>query len=151
MPTLFDPIRVGELELASRIVMAPLTRNRAPGQMPNALMAQYYAQRADPATGAALIVTEATPACPEGHGYVDTPGLHSAEQAAAWRQVTDAVHARGARIVVQLWHVGRVSHVSLQPGGAAPLSSTNKVANSKTFVAEGFVPCSQPRALRTDE
>lgn len=151
MPTLFDPIRVGELELASRIVMAPLTRNRAPGQMPNALMAQYYAQRADPATGAALIVTEATPVGPEGHGYVDTPGLHSAEQAAAWRQVTDAVHARGAKIVVQLWHVGRVSHVSLQPGGAAPVSSTARVANTKTYLHGGFAPCSPPRALATDE
>ncbi len=151
MPTLFDPVRVGELDLATRIVMAPLTRNRAPGQMPNALMAQYYAQRADPATGAALIVTEATPVCPEGHGYVDTPGLHSAAQAAAWRQVTDAVHARGAMIVVQLWHVGRVSHVSLQPGGAAPVSSTARVANAKTYLHGGFVPCSPPRALATDE
>jgi N-ethylmaleimide reductase len=151
MPTLFDPIRLGELELATRIVMAPLTRNRAPGQLPNALMAQYYAQRADPATGAALIVTEATPVCPEGHGYIDTPGLHSAEQVAAWRQVTDAVHARGAKIVVQLWHVGRVSHVSLQPGGAAPVSSTARVAHTKTFLHGGFAPCSPPRALATDE
>ncbi len=151
MPTLFDPIRVGALDLATRIVMAPLTRNRAPGQMPNALMAQYYAQRADPATGAALIVTEATPVCPEGHGYLDTPGLHSDEQVAAWRQVTDAVHARGAKIVVQLWHVGRISHVSLQPGGAAPVSSTARAARTKTFTRDGFVPCSPPRALATEE
>jgi N-ethylmaleimide reductase len=151
MPTLFDPIRLGDLDLATRIVMAPLTRNRAPGQMPHALMAQYYAQRADPATGAALIVTEATPVCPEGHGYLDTPGLHSAEQVAAWRQVTDAVHARGAKIVVQLWHVGRISHVSLQPGGAAPVSSTARVARGKTFTRDGFVPCSPPRALATGE
>ena len=151
MPTLFDPIRLGELDLATRIVMAPLTRNRAPAQMPNALMAQYYAQRADPATGAALIVTEGTPVCAEGHGYLDTPGLHSAEQVAAWRKVTDAVHARGAKIVVQLWHVGRISHVSLQPGGAAPVSSTARVAHSRTFTRDGFVPCSPPRALATAE
>ena len=99
--------------------MAPLTRNRASaGQLPNELMREYYAQRADPATGAGLIITEATQVCPEGQGYLDTPGIHSAEQVAGWRRITDAVHARGGRIVVQLWHVGRISHVSLQPGGA---------------------------------
>ena len=151
MSTLFDPLQIGDIALANRIVMAPLTRNRAVGQLPNALMATYYRQRANPATGAGLIISEATQISPQGQGYLDTPGIHSPEQVAAWRQVTDAVHAEGGRIVVQLWHVGRISHVSLQPGGAAPLSSTNKVANSKTFVAEGFVPCSQPRALRTDE
>jgi N-ethylmaleimide reductase len=151
MPNLFDPIRVGELDLATRVVMAPLTRNRASAQLPNALMAQYYAQRADPATGAALIVTEATPVCAEGHGYLDTPGLHRDDQVAAWRQVTDAVHARGARIVVQLWHVGRISHVSLQPGGVPPVSSTSRPARSKTFTRDGFVPCSPPRALAADE
>ena len=151
MSSLFDPLQIGDIALANRIVMAPLTRNRAVGQLPNALMATYYRQRANPATGAGLIISEATQISPQGQGYLDTPGIHSPEQVAAWRQVTDAVHAEGGRIVVQLWHVGRISHVSLQPGGAAPLSSTNKVANSKTFVAEGFVPCSQPRALRTDE
>ena len=152
MSTLFDPLRLGEIDLATRIVMAPLTRNRAsPGQVPNALMAEYYAQRADPATGAGLIVTEATQISPEGQGYLDTPGLHNAEQVAGWRRVTDAVHARGGRIVVQLWHVGRISHVSLQPNGQAPVSSTARAAKSKTYIAGGFGDVSAPRALRTEE
>ena len=123
MSSLFDPLQIGDIALANRIVMAPLTRNRAVGQLPNALMATYYRQRANPATGAGLIISEATQISPQGQGYLDTPGIHSPEQVAAWRQVTDAVHAEGGRIVVQLWHVGRISHVSLQPGGAAPLSS----------------------------
>ena len=152
MPNLFEPARFGDIALATRIVMAPLTRNRAgAGQVPNALMAQYYAQRADPATGAGLIVTEATQISPEGQGYLDTPGLYSAAQAAGWRQVTDAVHARGGRIVAQLWHVGRISHVSLQPNGQPPVSSTARPARTKTFIAGGFAPVSAPRALRTDE
>ena len=152
MTTLFDPIRVGDIELATRIVMAPLTRNRAsPGQVPNELMREYYAQRADPASGAGLIVTEATQVCPEGQGYLDTPGIHSAEQVAGWRRITDAVHARGGRIVVQLWHVGRISHVSLQPGGQAPVSSTARPAGTKTYIAGGFATCSPPRALATEE
>ena len=152
MSTLFDPIRIGDIELASRIVMAPLTRSRAgAGQVPNALMREYYAQRADPASGAALIVSEATQVCPEGQGYLDTPGIHSAAQVAGWRRITDAVHARGGRIVAQLWHVGRISHVSLQPGGQAPVSCTARPAASKTFNAGGFVDCSAPRALATDE
>jgi len=152
MSTLFDPIRIGDIELASRIVMAPLTRSRAgAGQVPNALMREYYAQRADPASGAALIVSEATQVCPEGQGYLDTPGIHSAAQVAGWRAITDAVHARGGRIVAQLWHVGRISHVSLQPGGQAPVSCTARPAASKTFNAGGFVDCSAPRALATDE
>ena len=152
MPSLFEPLSVGELELANRIVMAPLTRSRAsPGQLPNALMLQYYAQRADPATGAGLIISEATQICPEGQGYLDTPGIHSAAQVAAWRRITDAVHARGGRIVVQLWHVGRISHVSLQPGGRAPVSSTARPSGSKTYNAGGFLPCSTPRALDTAE
>jgi N-ethylmaleimide reductase len=152
MPILFDPIRLGEIDLATRVVMAPLTRNRAaPGQVPTPLMASYYAQRADPATGAGLIVSEATQVCPEGQGYLDTPGLHSAAQVAGWRLVTDAVHARDGRIVAQLWHVGRISHVSLQPGGAAPVSSTARPARGKTFTRDGFVPCSAPRALAEAE
>ncbi|MDO8419178.1 MAG: alkene reductase [Rubrivivax sp.] len=152
MATLFDPLRIGDIDLATRIVMAPLTRNRAsPGQVPNDLMRAYYAQRADPATGAGLIVTEATQVCPEGQGYLDTPGIHSAAQVAGWRRITDAVHAKGGRIVVQLWHVGRISHVSLQPGGQAPVSSTARPAGSKTYIAGGFAPCSPPRALATGE
>ncbi len=151
MTTLFDPLRLGDIDLATRIVMAPLTRNRAPGRLPNALMAQYYAQRADPATGAGLLITEATQISPQGQGYADTPGIHSAAQVAAWRVVTNAVHARGGRIVCQLWHVGRVSHVRVQEGGRAPVSSTARVAASKTYVDGAFQSCSPPRALGADE
>lgn len=152
MTTLYDPLRIGEIELATRIVMAPLTRNRAsPGQVPNELMATYYAQRADPTTGAALIVTEATQIAPMAQGYLDTPGIHSAEQVAGWHRVTDAVHARGGKIVVQLWHVGRISHVSLLPGGQQPVSSTARVANGKTFIEGGFADVSKPRALMEAE
>ena len=148
MPSLFDPIRIGQIELANRIVMAPLTRNRAaPGQVPSPLAVEYYRQRAS----AGLIITEATQVCPEGQGYLDTPGIHDAAQVAGWRRVTDAVHAAGGRIVVQLWHVGRISHVSLQPGGQAPVSSTAKRAEARTLTAEGWLPVSAPRALRTDE
>lgn len=150
-PSLFEPLRVGDIDVATRVCMAPLTRNRAPRQIPNDLMRDYYVQRADPATGAGLIVTEATQISPEGQGYLDTPGIHSADQVACWRRITDAVHARGGRIVVQLWHVGRVSHVSLQPGGQAPVSSTARVAKTRTFLHDGFQPVSAPRALRGDE
>jgi N-ethylmaleimide reductase len=151
MRHLFEPLLVGSIALANRVVMAPLTRDRAPGQVPTALMAEYYAQRAHPITGAGLIVSEATQICPEGQGYFDTPGIHSDAQVAAWRQVTDAVHARGGRIVVQLWHVGRISHTSLQPGGVAPVSSTARASGTKTFTAKGFEDTSTPRALRTEE
>ncbi|NDG40594.1 MAG: alkene reductase [Betaproteobacteria bacterium] len=147
MTSLFDPTRFGDIALANRIVMAPLTRNRAPGQLPNDLMREYYTQRAS----AGLIVTEATQVCAQGQGYLDTPGLYTPAQVAGWRMITDAVHAAGGRIVVQLWHVGRISHVSLQAGGAAPVSSTARPAKGKTFTTDGFVDCSTPRALRTDE
>jgi len=151
-PTLYDPIRVGDIALANRIVMAPLTRNRAgAGQVPTELMLQYYRQRANPETGAGLIVTEASQISPMGQGYLDTPGIHTPEQAAGWKRVTDAVHAEGGRIVIQLWHVGRISHVSLLPGGAQPVSSTARAAKSRTFIEGGFFPVSEPRALRTDE
>jgi N-ethylmaleimide reductase len=148
MATLFDPIRIGDIALANRVVMAPLTRNRAgPGQVPTATMAEYYVQRAT----AGLIVTEATQVCAEGQGYLDTPGIHTAAQVQGWRRITDAVHQRGGKIVVQLWHVGRISHVSLQPGGVAPVSSTARTAQTKTFTTEGFVACSPPRALTLAE
>ena len=151
METLFTPLQVGEIALANRVVMAPLTRNRATAQVPTELMVTYYRQRANPATGAGLIITEAAPISPMAHGYLDTPGLYTAEQIAGWRRITDAVHAEGGRIVVQMWHVGRISHVSLLPGGAAPVSSTAKIAQSKTYIAGGFAPVSAPRALNTDE
>lgn len=148
MTSLFDPIRIGDLHLANRIVMAPLTRSRsAPGQVPSSLAVEYYRQRAS----AGLIVTEGSQVSPEGQGYVDTPGIHSVEQVAGWRRVTDVVHAEGGRIAIQLWHVGRISHVSLQPNGQAPVSSTARRAEGKTFTRDGFVPVSAPRALATEE
>jgi N-ethylmaleimide reductase len=148
MTTLFDPIRIGDLALANRVVMAPLTRNRAgPGQVASDLAIEYYRQRAS----AGLIISEASQVCPEGQGYLDSPGIYNARQVASWRRVTDAVHAEGGRIVVQLWHVGRISHVSLQPNGQPPVSSTARRADAKTYLGTGFVPVSTPRALATDE
>lgn len=152
---LFTPHRLGTLELPHRIVMPPMTRSRAgAGNVPTALMAAYYAQRAS----AGLIVSEGTQISPQGQGYAWTPGIHSAEQVAGWRRVTDAVHAAGGRIFAQLWHVGRVSHVSLQPGGAAPVSSSPLSAEGvKVFIdpegkgpqagVGGMVQHSAPRAL----
>ena len=148
MTTLFDPIRFGDLTASNRVVMAPLTRDRAgPHQVPTDLMATYYRQRAT----AGLIVTEATQISAEGQGYLDTPGIYSPEQGAGWKKVTQAVHAAGGRIVVQLWHVGRISHVSLQPGGQPPVSSTARRASGKTYTSAGFVDVSEPRALRLEE
>lgn len=148
MTGLFDSYRLGTLTLPNRIVMAPLTRNRAAaGNVPTALMAEYYAQRAS----AGLIIAEATQVVPEGQGYQDTPGIHSSEQVAGWKRVTDAVHARGGRIFLQLWHVGRVSHVTLQPGGQAPVAPSAIRARTKTFVGGTFTEVSEPRALRLDE
>ncbi|MFY7903004.1 MAG: alkene reductase, partial [Rubrivivax sp.] len=152
MSPLFTPTRFGAIDLATRIVMAPLTRNRAvEGNVPSPLAPAYYAQRADPETGAALIVSEATQVCREGLGYLHAPGIHTAGQVAGWKRVTDAVHVRGGRIVAQLWHVGRVSHASLQPGGLPPVSSTDVAARRKAYTADGLVPCSPPRVLRADE
>ena len=148
MPSLFDPVQMGDNPLPNRIVMAPLTRNRAvAGLKPGDLTVEYYRQRAS----AGLIIAEATQLSPMGQGYLDTPGIHSPEQVAAWNKVTDAVHGAGGRIFLQLWHVGRISHTSLLPGGAAPVSSTDRRPNAQTFSAEGFVDVSQPRALRDDE
>jgi len=152
MPTLFDPITAGDLELPNRIVMAPLTRNRAPGAVPSEHAATYYSQRAS----AGLLITEATAITQQGQGYAQVPGLYSASQLAGWRRVTDAVHAAGGRIVVQLWHVGRISHTSLQPGNGAPVAPSPIRARAKTYLVQAdgtgsFVETSQPRALRLDE
>ena len=118
-PDLFTPINIGPLALPNRIAMAPLTRSRAAeGNVPTALNALYYAQRAS----AGLIISEATQVAPEGQGYISTPGIHSAEQIKGWQCVTGAVHASGGRIVLQLWHVGRISHQSFQPGGKLPVA-----------------------------
>lgn len=146
--TLFQPYALGSLTLANRIVMGPLTRNRAgAGLVPGELAATYYAQRAS----AGLIITEATQVSAQAQGYQDTPGLYTAEQIAGWRKVTDAVHAKGGRIFVQLWHVGRVSHVDVQPGGVAPVAPSAIRAATKTFVNNGFADVSEPRALEIGE
>jgi N-ethylmaleimide reductase len=148
MATLFDPLRFGHIDSANRIVMAPLTRNRAgPGQVPTSLMTTYYEQRAS----AGLIVTEATQISPTGQGYLDTPGIYSAAQVIGWRPIANAVHGKGGKLVMQLWHVGRISHTSLLPDGQQPVSSTARRANSKTFTTAGFEDVSAPRALRSDE
>jgi N-ethylmaleimide reductase len=147
MPSLFDPVRLGDLQLPNRVVMAPLTRNRAPRQLPNDLMVEYYRQRAS----AGLLISEGTQISADGQGYQDTPGIHTPEQVAAWRKVTDAVHAEGGRIAVQLWHVGRISRQEFQPGGQAPVSSAARLAHSKTYIDGGFAPVDAPRALRSDE
>jgi N-ethylmaleimide reductase len=133
------------------VVLAPLTRMRAslPGNVPNALNAEYYAQRASPG---GLLVAEATQVCPEGQGYPQTPGIHSKKQVAGWRLVTDAVHARGGLILLQLWHVGRISHSSLQPGGALPIApSAIKPAGSAMKPDFSQVPFETPRALELRE
>jgi len=152
MTSLFDPLQLGDIVLANRVVMAPLTRDRAAaGRVPHALNALYYEQRADPVTGAGLIISEGTQVSALGQGYLDTPGIYSPEQVAGWKQVTDAVHAKGGKIVAQIWHVGRISHTSLLPAGEQPVSATAKIANAKTFTPAGFEAVSQPRALRTEE
>ena len=151
MTTLFDPIQAGDIALANRIVMAPLTRNRAPGAVPTPLMATYYTQRAS----AGLLITEATAISHQGQGYADVPGLYAPEQVAGWKAVTASVHAAGGKIVTQLWHVGRVSHTELQPGGGAPVAPSAITAKTKTVLLKDggavFVDTSEPRALRLDE
>ena len=153
MTTLFDPIRAGDLHLANRIAMAPLTRNRSPGAVPGDMAVTYYAQRAS----AGLLITEATAISQQGQGYSDVPGLYDSEQLQGWKKVTQAVHAQGGKIVTQLWHVGRVSHCSLQPGNAAPVAPSALRAQAKTYVVDAatgqgqFVPTSSPRALKAEE
>jgi N-ethylmaleimide reductase len=145
---LFTPFRLGPLELPDRIVMAPMTRNRAgPGNAPTSLNATYYAQRA----GAGLIITEATQISPQGLGYPGTPGIHSAEQVAGWKLVTEAVHAAGGRIFLQLWHVGRISHPSLQPGGAPPVAPSAIAPAGQAWTLDGMKPYVTPHALTIEE
>lgn len=149
MSDLFQPFQLGPITLANRLVMAPLTRSRAEaGNVPGNLVVEYYAQRA----GMGLIIAEATQVSPTAQGYPSTPGLHTAEQVAGWRKVTEAVHAKGGKIFVQLWHVGRMSHTAYQPDGQAPVAPSAIAAKAKTFVAgQGMVDCSVPRALETAE
>jgi N-ethylmaleimide reductase len=145
---LFSPFHLGPLALPNRIVMAPMTRNRAgAGNAPTALNAAYYAQRAS----AGLIVAEASQVSAQGLGYPGTPGIHSDEQVAGWRLVTDAVHAAGGRIVLQLWHVGRISHPSLQPDGALPVAPSAIAPAGQAWTLEGMKPYVVPRALETGE
>jgi N-ethylmaleimide reductase len=147
-PEILSPARLGPYELPNRAVMAPLTRNRAgPGGVPQDMNVAYYAQRA----GAGLIITEGSQVSPQGVGYPGTPGIHSAEQVAGWRRVTDAVHERGGRIFLQLWHVGRISHPSLQPDGALPVAPSAIRPAGDAFTADGPQPYATPRALETDE
>ncbi|MDP9423648.1 MAG: alkene reductase [Pseudomonadota bacterium] len=146
--TLFEPYTLGSLTLSNRVVMAPLTRNRAgPGFVPGDLTAAYYGQRAS----AGLLISEATQISQQGQGYQDTPGIYSQAQIDGWRKVTSAVHAKGGRIFLQLWHVGRVSHVDLQENGVAPVAPSAIRAETKTFLNNGFIDVSQPRALELDE
>ena len=145
---LFSPFRLGPLALPNRAVMAPMTRNRAgPGNAPTSLNAAYYAQRA----GAGLIVAEAAQVSPQGLGYPGTPGIHSAEQIAGWQLVTQAVHRAGGRIFLQLWHVGRISHPSLQPGGALPVAPSAIAPAGQAWTLDGMKPYVTPRALETAE
>lgn len=145
---LFTPLALGPVHLPNRIVMAPMTRNRAgEGHVPTDLMATYYAQRAS----AGLLITEATQVSFQAVGYPNTPGLHTDAQVEGWRRVTDAVHARGGRIVVQLWHVGRISHPVMQPGGALPVAPSAIAPEGTLYTTQGLKPYVTPRALELDE
>lgn len=158
MPSLYDPLALAGLSLANRIAMAPMTRSRAVSTIADEMTALYYRQRAS----AGLLITEGTPISAQAIGYLHLPGVYTDAQAEGWRLVTDAVHAEGGTIFAQLWHVGRISHVSLQPNGSAPISATDEPliqpagARGVVFIrmpdgTEGFTAPSAPRALATDE
>ena len=151
MSKLFTPLCLGSITLEHRVVMAPLTRlrSRQPGDVPQALNALYYGQRA---SAGGLIVTEATNVSPAGRGYPGAPGIHSAEQVAGWHRVVKAVHAKGGRIVLQIWHTGRISHSSLQPDGRAPGAPSSLAAPGQHVDVHGnSVPFERPRMLSLDE
>ncbi|MBC3269952.1 alkene reductase [Pseudomonas sp. SWRI81] len=146
--SLFSSYTLGSLTLVNRAVLAPLTRNRAgAGFVPSEFAATYYSQRAS----AGLLISEATQISQQGQGYQDTPGIYTQAQIDGWRSVTDAVHAKGGKIFLQLWHVGRVSHVDLQPDGQAPVAPSSLRAATKVFVNNRFEDVSEPRALETAE
>ena len=149
MATLFDPIKIGDVELKNRMVMAPLTRSRAAaGFVPGPLAPLYYAQRAS----AGLIISEATQIMQQGQGYFNTPGIYTPEQVAGWRKVTDAVHEKQGKIFLQLWHVGRISHSSFQPDGKMPVAPSAVAAAGEVRTAGGEkVPYEIPHALTIDE
>jgi N-ethylmaleimide reductase len=144
---LFDPVQLGPYLLNNRAVMPPMTRSRSPGGVPNAMNVAYYAQRA----GAGLIVVESTAISAEGLGWINSPGIYTPEQIAGWRQVTDAVHAAGGRIFMQLWHAGRCSHVSVQPNGQAPVAPSAIPSRARSNTPLGRLEHSPPRALETEE
>ena len=148
MPTLFDPLKIGDLELPNRILMAPLTRNRStgPGRVPNAMMRDYYTQRAS----AGLILSEATSVAPAGVGYPHTPGVWSDEQVEGWRNVVEGVHAAGGRIFLQLWHVGRISDPSYHDG-ALPVGPSAIAPKGNVSLLRPQRPYVAPRALKTGE
>src|SRR5512141_685783 len=145
---LLAPYKLAPITLPNRFVMAPLTRNRAvAGLVPSPLAVEYYGQRAS----AGLLITEASQISQQGQGYQDTPGIYSKDQVAGWRKVTDRWHERGGRIFIQLWHVGRISHTSLQPNDGAPVAPSAIPAKGKTFVNGTFADVSEPRALELEE
>jgi N-ethylmaleimide reductase len=150
MTNLFDPLKLSEITLKNRIIMAPLTRMRSkqPGNIPHALNAEYYAQRAT----AGLIISEATQISPQGQGYPATPGIYTSQQVSGWKQVTDAVHEKGGKIFLQLWHVGRISHSSFQPEGRPPVAPSALQPRGKTLTAQWKqVDFETPHALNTKE
>lgn len=148
---LFQPLQIGATTIENRVLMAPLTRARAsqPGDVPQAMNTEYYRQRA----GHGLIISEATQVSPQGKGYAFTPGIHSSEQIEGWRRVTDAVHAAGGRIHLQLWHVGRISRPELQPNGERPVAPSAIQPAAQVFISDesGMLDVLEPRALETDE
>ncbi len=145
---LFEPLKINEIELPNRVLMAPLTRNRSHSDgTPKEWAQTYYGQRAS----AGLIITEATQISEMGKGYLDTPGIHTEKHAEEWAKIVDAVHANGGRIFLQLWHVGRISHTSLLPDGASPHAPSAITAESQTYTANGFEPTSQPVAMTKDQ
>lgn len=145
---LFTPLQLGDLQLPNRMAMAPLTRNRAgEGNVPTKLNVEYYAQRAS----AGLIITEGSQISPQAVGYPATPGIHNDEQVAGWQQVTDAVHAKGGHIFIQLWHVGRISHPSLQPGNALPVAPSAICPQGEAVTYAGMQAYETPRALLLEE
>ena len=149
VPHLLSPFKLKSLSLKNRVVMAPLTRSRAGSErMPNALMAQYYAQR----SSAGLIITEATTISKQANGWLHTPGIYTDEQTEAWQQIVDAVHAKDTPIFLQLWHTGRSSHSSFQENNQLPVApSAIKLEGSEVHTPNGKQPHETPRALKTEE
>ncbi|MDF1584618.1 MAG: alkene reductase [Methyloprofundus sp.] len=146
---LFTEATLGSLNLPYRIVMAPMTRSRSaqPGDIPQAMNVEYYKQR----SSAALIITEASQISPQGKGYTGTPGIYSSEQIQGWKAICEAVHAQGSRVFIQLWHVGRISHSSLQPDGALPVAPSAIAATGQVFTDQGLLDFETPRALKLEE